>query len=195
MSVKASIHKARFKKLLKQMQKEGNIYYNAGDFIASDTIHISLQELDNLDELKPAIVEIFGHLEGDWMWSRKDKNVYDYHNTNIAINYTCPLDYEYDMERICYSGFEYNGRVVFDDMTMIPEIILMHDMIHVHRETESRRVIITDTSDKITYMVMDHTIHLTGNDIVPKFYQEFVKAWKKQEESDMVDDDYEDGDE
>lgn len=189
--VKATIHKGSFKKLLTELKKQSNLYYKENDFIASENIHISLQNIDNLDELKPTIVEIFGHLEGDWIWSKNDQNVYDYQVANTGIQFKTYVGKKLfgDLSRIHLTGFQYGDKELFDDLTLIDRKHILFDMCRFYKLDNTRTVIVSDVSDTNSsiYMVMHGTLKLTGNDIVPNLFNSLADAYESDDLSELDD--------
>ena len=166
MSVPSSIIKSKFKKWLKASAKVGPVYYKSGKFIGTQEVQIRLDLIDNLDDIKPAIVEVFGHLEGDWLHS-EDGLVYEYDPDSLEFecmeadvyNINDNIDDEdcedYGIDEIQDSGFRRkNGAYVYDNLTLVPDVLEMFDFKTVFIGDNGKTIYFTEVSESSHSILM-----------------------------------------
>lgn len=196
--VKSSITKAPFKKWLKAISKGSALYYESGRFIGTELNIVNLSIIDNLDDLKPAIVEIFGHLEGCWKRD-VDGEVYDLseeelHNEIEIGDVYSPIQPD-ELPQIIDSEFRTKcGAYIYDDLTVIPASLEFFDYHNTFKDDGVVYFTVIAYGEKEVLMLLDGVTNLTGNDIDIDFVKVLEKAYNltNQDAADMSD---KDGDE
>jgi len=160
------IDKSKFKKWLKEQSKHYVVFYKENSFIATHKVVINLELIDNLDDIKSSIVEVFKELHGEFVFvsgEKVDVDDYEREHTFILSDFIDnTINPEFFGEVINISAFFHGSvkslRRMFDDLTLIPDELLMFSG-NARYERMGGVVRIMEDDDVVCYIENTYTLN------------------------------------